>query len=189
MTKAEIIALFDGLSAHWDDAAPADDLLVQTILDAAGIKKGKRVLDVGCGTGNLITSILNRDCTDVTGVDFSPEMILLAQEKFQGDPRVNIMCADIMETHFSKKFDCIIVHDTVPYFDDIEAMVKHLSHQLNLFGYLCISQSVSRQEWNKKNPEYPLLPEIDLASIMSDMFLVKNAISDSEKYFVSGVKK
>ncbi len=189
MTKAEVIALFDGLSAHWDDISHSDNSLVQTLLDTAGIKKGKRVLEVGCGTGSLISDILNRDSSDVTGVDFSPEMILLAQGKFQGDPRVNIMCADIMETHFSKKFDCIIVHDTIPYFDDIDALIKHLGHQLIPFGSLCFFQSSSRQEWNKKNPEYPLLSEIDLASIMSETFLVKSAISDSEKYFVTGVKK
>ncbi len=42
----------------------------------------RRVLDVGCGTGNLAVSLaLDHPGVSVTGIDFSPGMISAAREK------------------------------------------------------------------------------------------------------------
>jgi SAM-dependent methyltransferase len=56
--------------------APAADALV----DAAGIGRGDRVLDVGCGTGNASLAAAARGA-DVRAVDPSPGLVALAQER------------------------------------------------------------------------------------------------------------
>lgn len=180
MTKAEIIAWFDEQAAEWDDRTSYDKSTIELFLESANIRKGKSVLEVGCGTGGLIPFYLERNVTDITAVDFSPEMITTALEKFRDDGRVNIMCADIMETHFSKKFDCIILHNTLPFITDIPALIQHLVRQLVPFGTLCFAQDDIQRS---------CISAIDLAARMSQDFKIQAAISDDEKMYVAGIKK
>jgi ubiquinone/menaquinone biosynthesis C-methylase UbiE len=52
-------------------------------LDLAGIRTGDRVLDVGCGTGDLAIAAARRagQGATVVGIDASPEMVEVAREK------------------------------------------------------------------------------------------------------------
>lgn len=49
---------------------------------AAGIDRQSRVLDVACGTGDLAEAFADAGAAEVTGVDFTPEMLDVA--KFKG---------------------------------------------------------------------------------------------------------
>src|ERR671919_553282 len=52
------------------------------LVDLAAPSRGEKVLDVGCGTGTLAMAIKPRVGTgEVHGIDASPEMIQVAQEK------------------------------------------------------------------------------------------------------------
>jgi ubiquinone/menaquinone biosynthesis C-methylase UbiE len=57
----------------------------KVMLDKAGLKPGDRVLDVGCGPGSLALKAKERvgQAGEVIGIDASPEMIEVAQEKVQ----------------------------------------------------------------------------------------------------------
>ena len=50
---------------------------------AARIAPGQRVLDVACGTGGL-TALLACAGGEVTGLDFCPEMLQIARQKYRG---------------------------------------------------------------------------------------------------------
>lgn len=48
---------------------------------AAGVNTTTRVLDVACGTGDLAEAFADAGAAEVTGVDFTPEMLAIARDK------------------------------------------------------------------------------------------------------------
>ena len=91
------------------------------------VPKGARVLDLGCGTGQLLASL---DPEYGVGIDFSSQMVEIAREKF---PALTFEVGDVEapETiaNLEGPFDGIIVSDTIGYFDDCEQTLRNL-HQL-----------------------------------------------------------
>lgn len=67
--------------------------------------KGKKVLDIGCGTGRIIPDLLEKEAK-VTGADVSTEMLKIAVKKF---PNSTFVKADIRELPFKDdSFDIVI---------------------------------------------------------------------------------
>jgi ubiquinone/menaquinone biosynthesis C-methylase UbiE len=56
---------------------------------AVGGETNPRVLELGCGTGNLTARLAARGAT-VTAIDQDPEMLAVAREKLGGEPRVTL---------------------------------------------------------------------------------------------------
>ncbi len=68
--------------------------LAPLFIEFAGINTADRVLDVGCGTGNLSASLIaNLGIGSVNGVDFSPVYIEYAKRN-NGDARVDFQVGD-----------------------------------------------------------------------------------------------
>lgn len=78
------------------------------------------MLEVGCGTGELIASIKGRK---KTGIDFSPEMIRLAKESH---PTVDFQVMNAEELVLEEKYDLIILSNLVGFLDDIQAVFEQL---------------------------------------------------------------
>lgn len=57
--------------------------LLDLAVHASGIRKGDRVLDIGCGTGLLSLKFLNAADCRITAIDSSPQMLKLFQEKIE----------------------------------------------------------------------------------------------------------
>jgi hypothetical protein len=73
-----------------------------------------KVLEIGCATGELLN---NLDAKSKTGIDFSPEMIKIAQSQFPHIP-FTTMCAE--EITLSEKYDTIIMSNLVGVLPDVE---------------------------------------------------------------------
>src|SRR3989344_3305748 len=66
--------------------------------------KGKKILDVGCGTGHEASYFL-KDEFDYFGIDLSPAMLKEAKKAF---PKAKFRVMNMMRLHFPKKtFDGI----------------------------------------------------------------------------------
>jgi ubiquinone/menaquinone biosynthesis C-methylase UbiE len=77
-------------AATYDELRPLDhgalDLIQEVVREAA--LNGRRVLDVGCGTGRLAAYLAERHGADVCGVDPSAEMLAVAERR--RTPRVDL---------------------------------------------------------------------------------------------------
>ena len=89
----------DDYASSYDRLRPADDRWwgVFAAIVAAGDLAGRRVLDVGCGTGSFAAALAERDA-EVWGVDASEKM--LAQAWARGLPRDRFLAARAEELPF-----------------------------------------------------------------------------------------
>lgn len=78
---------------------------------------GSRVLDLACGTGELLYHLGEAGAIDPTGVDISPEMVRIARGKV---PDASIVEGDICEIRLRTQFDLVTcTHDAVNYLADV----------------------------------------------------------------------
>lgn len=78
------------------------------------------MLEIGCGTGELINEIKG---TNKTGIDFSPRMIEIAQKQF---PQIRFEVMPAENITLNQKFDLIILSNLIGYADDIQAIFEQL---------------------------------------------------------------
>lgn len=89
-------------------------------MEACGDVRGKRILDVGCGSGRYVIALAEQGA-EVTGIDFAPNMLTLARELAEergAAARCQFIQADFLEYDFGTTFDislAIGVFDYVPH--------------------------------------------------------------------------
>lgn len=194
MIKADVIAFFDKYAPQWDSDMIRDDKIIAIILDNANVHSGSRVLDVACGTGVLIPDYLARNVASVTAVDISPEMVKIAQEKFQ-QSNVHIICADIEAVELKKKFDSIVIYNAFPHFPDPENLIRTLASLLEPGGALTVAHGMSREQIDQRHQgsaskvSIGLMHEDDLADLFEKYLKVTVKISDERMFQVVGVSE
>lgn len=72
----------DTLADRWDELCYHDPEKLNDILRRTGLRKGLRILDIGCGTGVLESYLLPYSPLQIVGVDISPGMIEKARSKY-----------------------------------------------------------------------------------------------------------
>ncbi len=99
-----------------------------------GAVKGKRLLDMGCGTGNL-TIRLAKAGFKVIGQDASEDMLSFAAQKSQ---KVQWICQSMTETELGEPADVIVsTLDSINHLDtkaDIAECFRRASENLNTDG-------------------------------------------------------
>lgn len=194
MRKEDVIAYFDQCAPTWDAEMVKNDKIIGSILDNAEVGAGQDILDVACGTGVMIPYYLERNVASVTGIDISPEMAKISEGKFSGEDRVHILCGDVEETEFEKKFDRIVVYNAFPHFPDPKHLIRHLASLLKEGGRLTIAHGASREAIDSHHSgsaskvSNGLMPADQLKKLFDPFFDVEIMISNSRMYQVSGVK-
>ncbi len=84
------------------------------------VAPGQRVLEIGCGRGDLLAAL--KPAAGV-GVDFSGEMIRIAQSRYPG---LRFVLADSHELALNETFDVIILSDLVNDQWDVQKMFERL---------------------------------------------------------------
>lgn len=92
--------------------------------------QGERILDVGCGTGDLM-STLGRLGVSVLGVDQSEPMIVKAKEKY---PQLNFEVRDVLELGFREEFDAVFSNATLHWVKESMVALEKMFESLKVGG-------------------------------------------------------
>ena len=104
--------------------------------------KGKRVLDILCGSGIYSNLFYELGAKEVVGIDISEEMVKLAKQKTKYPNSSFIQCdAQKLNDLSLDKFDiitCIFLFNYAKNEEELENMIKNLKNILNENGILLI---------------------------------------------------
>lgn len=195
MDKQDVIAFFDRCAPAWDAGMVTNDAVIGRILDNARVSERADVLDVGCGTGVLFPYYLQRGVSSVTGIDISPRMAQIAEQKWEGESRITVLCGDAEVFSTSHRYDAIVVYNAFPHFVDPNALIAQLSTLLKAGGYLTVAHGASREAIDRHHSgsaskvSNGLMTAEELSQIFSRHLRVDTVISDETMYQVCGIKR
>jgi ubiquinone/menaquinone biosynthesis C-methylase UbiE len=120
---------------------------------------GGGVLDVGCGPGVMVESILKSGCK-FWGVDPSTQMIEIARGRFPEGPQVNFQCAGALQLPFAdNRFDAVLCMGVIDALQDRPAAIREMLRVLKPNGTLIITFAnlLNPYAWWKAYCFYPLV--------------------------------
>ena len=195
MNKQDVIEFFDRCAPGWDADMIKSDAIIERILDNAEVAEGMDVLDVACGTGVMFEYYLRRNVASVTGIDISPAMAKIAAQKHENEAKIQVLCGDVEEFSFDRKFDRIVVYNAFPHFPYPKRLIKILAGLLKEDGRLTVAHGMSREAIDGHHSgaaskvSNGLMSAENLKRIFDAHFEVEVVVSNRHMYQVSGVKR
>ena len=156
--------------------------------------KSTKVLEIGCGTGELISKLVKN--FDVVGLDLSADMLSIAREKL--NPDVKLLNLDMRNLIKIDNFDLVIsTCDSISYMlteDDLLKVFKGVFENLNINGYFVFDVNSKYKFLNMENTYideindvfyiwenfYDISTDINLYSVN---FFVKNKGESYTRYY------
>jgi ubiquinone/menaquinone biosynthesis C-methylase UbiE len=140
---------FDKAAGNWDQSSIPDESKLKKIVTAADVREGKRVLDVGSGTGVLLPSLRKAagDAGCIVALDISLNMLRKSRRKFSSG--FSYVQADAETPSFRESvFDTIVCFSVFPHFRFKQQALSAMSRALRTGGKLLIAHAASREAMN-----------------------------------------
>jgi arsenite methyltransferase len=116
---------------------------VQT-LEALALRAGESVLDAGCGTGLLVEQMAMAvgDSGQITGVDFSQDMLNMASQRCQGLENVHLQQGSVELLDFeADNFDAVSCTQTLLYVTQVDTAIDEMQRVLKPGGRIAILET------------------------------------------------
>jgi SAM-dependent methyltransferase len=157
MTNPEIAAYLDAQapeSAHWKRKNLYYYESIERIM-RFHVPPGSSVLEIGCGTGDLLAAL---EPSRGVGVDISPRIVELARAKH---PRLTFLAGDAEDLPVSEPFDYVILSDLIGYLDDVQRAFEQMNKAcgprtrviLTYFNYLWAPVLRLGERFGMKRPQ------------------------------------
>ena len=148
-------------------AAAVDEMLEFALSDAAGLKKGFRALDAGCGNGWVVRRIsAHPNCIEAIGVDAAPAMIKKAKSI---DPQGSYVQADLMRWPCTDRFDLIHSMETMYYLADPSMAVERIASWLKEDGIFIMG--VDHYAENDESLDWPQQLKTRMATLSQEQWV------------------
>ncbi|ENP7381747.1 class I SAM-dependent methyltransferase [Vibrio parahaemolyticus] len=142
---------WDGLAKNWE-SNPATEQFAQSVfaqLQQLTQLDGIKVLDFGCGTGQL-SQLLSTIVKDIVALDASEAMIeeLDKKELLNVEPVVDALSRGLVAQHpaFRGQFDLVVASSVLAFVDDVESSLDIAHSLLNEGGYFVHFDWVAESE-------------------------------------------
>lgn len=145
-SKDAIKQFFNERALNWEELCFHDSKKLNEILNICAIKKGEKILDVGCGTGVFTKKLVETQADCIVGIDLSDKMIEVAKSNVT-DNRVSFVTEDFDE-FYSDQYDCIIIYSAYPHFLDKNKFAEKINELLKAGGRFIIAHSQSKEKIN-----------------------------------------
>jgi ubiquinone/menaquinone biosynthesis C-methylase UbiE len=144
---AEELSVLDGYAAwaerYDDEDNPLALIEAPAVREACGDVFGKRVLDVGCGTGRHSIPLAEMSA-NVVGLDFSPEMLAVARRRIEG---LGIAANVEFQQHAlpepfpfaDESFDLVVMGLVIEHVSDLEGVFSEACRVLESGGRCIVS--------------------------------------------------
>lgn len=100
------------------------------------IKNNSKILDAGCGTGNLLDMLnkMNKNLR-LYGIDISPKMLKIAKKKING---ANLKLSSVEEINQKNLYDYIFSTDAFHHYENQNLAMQKFYRALKEEGYLIV---------------------------------------------------
>ncbi len=95
--------------------------------------EGNAVLDVGCGSGRLSKTLLDKGCS-VVAIDTDWKAVEIAKKK-----GITAFVSDINDWKTDEKFDCIILGDVLEHIEDDKSAMRKVHAMLKPNGCIVVN--------------------------------------------------
>jgi 2-polyprenyl-3-methyl-5-hydroxy-6-metoxy-1,4-benzoquinol methylase len=138
-TQDEITAHFDEVAQEYDYWKAKNWLYYDTLrLIARAHAKPGALLDVGCGTGEMIRAVAP---ISALGIDISPAMVEIAKKRNEGKSEYVFIADDITRYEAQETFTTILFFDVIEHVVDMQAALRALRKALEPDGALVITMA------------------------------------------------
>ena len=104
----------------------------EDVLALLELHKGMKVLDIGCGTGQL-TAKIKESGAEVIGIDMSEQMLETARKEYPGIPFIK---KDACALETEEEYDAVFSNAVFHWIDDQDALLEGISRALMPGGVL-----------------------------------------------------
>lgn len=127
-----------------------DEVETRCVFDLFKAKKGMKVLDVGCGTGNFSIKLAKMGC-EVVGIDVSEEMLKVAEAKAREEGlNIKFYKMDAHQMEFEDNtFDGVLSVTAFEFLKEPEKAIEEIFRVLKPNGQLLIGTINKNSKWGE----------------------------------------
>jgi SAM-dependent methyltransferase len=138
--------VFNEVAAEYDRNRPTyPDALIERACQVACIRAGDRVLEIGCGTGQLTRSLLDRGLC-VTALEPGDQLIAIAEENLKGAGDVEFVHARLEDVQLSRECYQAVFSASAIHWVDPDLSWRKIADALAPDGTLALIQYFGLQQ-------------------------------------------
>ena len=134
------------------------------LLERLELTRGRRVLEIGCGTGATTLLLAQRTNATIVALDRSPRMLAMADQRLR--QRVSRSGCALVQADINRglpftdgAFDAVLAESVIALLDDVDAVARECARVLAPGGRLAFNERI----WKPGVPQ-PLVDEINAFS-------------------------